>query len=101
MARIRNISPDTLTIGYGFPGPRTVEPDGVIDVPDDVVSAYVDRVDGITDPATGQHQLDENGVPMFNVVPSDLWAPVDGVPAPPVDSPAPDVVDVPAVEETQ
>ena len=73
MAKIRNISPDALTIGYGFTGPRTVEPDAVIEVPDVAVSAYVERVE-----ATG---VDENGDTTYRVLASDLWAPVDAAAA--------------------
>ena len=88
MARIRNISPTALIIGIGFPAPRRVEPDDVVIVPDDLLSSYVDRHEGITGD-DGRHQTDENGVPQYRVVPSDLWAEVvdvaPAVPAPVVE----------------
>ncbi len=63
--KIRNISGEDLTIGYGFFGPRTVKAGDEIDVPDEAAPAYLERVDG------------------DDTVPSDLWASAEAAkPAP-------------------
>ena len=53
--KIRNKSNEALTIGLGFAGPRTVQPDETIDVPDAVADHYLFAVDG------------------GKTIPSDLW----------------------------
>lgn len=75
MPKIRNISNDELIIGYGFPMPRRVKPDETIDVPDDALSAYIERVDGIPG------EFDDDGVQKFTTVPSDLWVEVPDIKA--------------------
>ena len=40
MAKFTNVSGEPLTFGYGFPGLRRVEADGVLDVPDEAAAAY-------------------------------------------------------------
>lgn len=40
MSQFRNVSADARTVAYGVPLARTVEPDGVVTVDDDVDESY-------------------------------------------------------------
>ncbi len=68
--KIRNISGEDRTIGYGFFGPRTVKAGDTIDVPDEVASNYLDTHEAC--------EWDERGFPTdFTVIPSDVWEPAE------------------------
>lgn len=40
MVEFTNVTAEPLTVGYGFPSLRRVDPGGVLEVPDDAAPAY-------------------------------------------------------------
>ena len=88
MAKFRNVSGETLVVGYGFTARRTVKPDEVLVVPPDVAEAYAGQP-GIWNPEDQAAEDAEARRAVLDPAPAPAPAPVPASPAPAAVEPTP------------